>query len=139
MHLQLLQLTCKCGHLHLRRRGRKSGRQGGAAAPSASQAQSLPLTSNQGPCLPASLQLTQLRASWPPLTPLGLFCRQHSVRKAGGLSPPSLSSELPTQQGMPGQAASFTDHFWPSFSFISGLSFLNASQTDFARFVGLVF
>lgn len=56
MHLQLLQLTCKCGHLHLGRRGRRSGRQGGAAEePAASQAQSLPPTSNQGPsCQPVT-------------------------------------------------------------------------------------
>lgn len=36
-----------------------------------------------------------------------------------------LTSELPTQQGLPSQAGSFTDHFCPFFFFsISGFSFL---------------
>lgn len=139
MHLQLLQLTCKCGHLHLGRRGRKSGRQGGAAAaPSASQAQSLPLTSNQGPCLPASLQLPQLRASRPPLTPLGLICpQQRSMRKAGSLSLPSLCPQSP-QLSRACLARQLPSDGFCSSSFISGFLF-NTSQTYSARFVGLVF
>lgn len=91
-----------------------------------SQAQSLPPTSNQGPCFPASLQLPQLRTSGPPLAPLVLLWIQPEEGRWPCSSPRSsllLTSELPTQQGPPGQAGSFTDHFCPFF-FISGFSFL---------------
>lgn len=62
----------------------EEGKEEWEAGRSSSSAFTLPSTkpapdlspSNQGPCLPDSLLLPQLRASWPPLSPLGLFCMQ---------------------------------------------------------------
>lgn len=104
MHLQLLQLTCKCGHLHLGR-GEGSGRQGGAATPSAFP--STKACPNSG--LPGLLWTQPEEGRWPCSSPLSSLL---------------LTSELPTQQGLPSQAGSFTDHFCPFFFSISGFSFL---------------
>lgn len=126
MHLQLLQLTCKCGHLHLGRGGREweAGRSSSAFSlpkhkacpqrPTKALA-FLPACNCPNSGLPGLLWVlscfsTQLEEGrWPCSSPLASLL---------------LTSELPTQQGLPGQAGSFTDHFCPFFPPISGFSFL---------------
>lgn len=135
MHLQLLQLTCKCGHLHL-------GRRGGGGAGGAGQQQS-PQPPKHKACPPrptkvlAFLPACNCPNSGLPGHPSLLWASSvRPGRKAGGLSPPDSAG-----------------HAWPGsfrhrsrrlffFLFHCWGFFFNTSQIYFARFVrfvGLVF
>lgn len=97
-----------------REEGGEGVRQGGAAAPSAFPSTKPAPNVQPRPLLSCQPATAPLRTSGPPPAPLLLLWTQPEEGRCPCSSPLSsllLTSELPTQQGLQGQAGSFTDHF----------------------------